>query len=65
MRASMSTCLTATSTFLMSAAISSSLVGVSCTNSVLVRASTTALPRLESTRCAGSASSFWSASAFW
>ena len=65
MRASIITCRTATSIFAISRRTSSSRVGTSWTKSVLVRASTTALPRLERMRCAGSESSFCTSAAFW
>ncbi|MNC91840.1 hypothetical protein D3C83_81690 [compost metagenome] len=64
MRASIITWRTGTSILASSLRTSSSRAGVSCTNSVLVRASTTALPRLERMRWLASESSFCTSAAF-
>jgi hypothetical protein len=65
MRASIMTWRTATSMRAIRRRISSRRLGTSCTNSVLVRASTTALPRLDRMRCAASDRSFCTSTAFW
>ena len=65
MRASMITWRTATSILAMSFLTSSSRLGTSCTKSVLVRVSTTALPRLERIGWVLSPSSLCTSAAFW